>query len=588
MATDFFAAQDAARSRSRLLVALFLASVAGLIAAIYLTLMLAFGGGVLWDPDIFLWVAGSTALVVTGASAFKILDLRAGGGRVARSLGGRPVDPSTADPDERRLVNVVEEMSIAAGVPMPEIYILDKENGINAFAAGFASDDAAVAVTRGCLTRLNREELQGVVAHEFSHILNGDMRLNIKLIGLVFGLLAISIVGQGILRTAFHSRGNRNKEGAAVVLGLAAIGIILMVAGWLGVLFGRLLQSAVSRQREFLADAAAVQFTRNPGGLSNALRKIGSAGSRVHHEHSQDVAHLFFASGLRSGWAGLFATHPPLAERIRALDPAWDGTMLKMPPPERAEASQNPQPPSLPATAAGLIAISQLARAQAIHEDLERRFGTEWREPSRARDLVLSLLPGGSQEHLGMDDRLALAELLMPQLDRLPDEDCRELATRLDHLLHTEDGLTFTEFGLAWIFHRHLQRRKQPAATAKHPPLPARRVAADLSIVLALLARRNPDKGDAAQNFRKAAGASPSFAGLLHYPDGDGPEAAQLDNAFTRLAGTRFGLRQEMIDAAARVLASDEGQTPEDDGLLRLLALILDCPSPELAGQEPG
>lgn len=328
MAMDFFAAQDTARSRSRRLVALFFASVAGIILAIYLAIMVLMFAGAdaasLWDPEIFAWTAALTVLVVGAASLVKISSLRAGGGSVARSVGGRLVDPLTQIPDERRLVNIIEEISIAAGIPVPEIYVLDDEGGINAFAAGFSPADAAVAVTRGCMTKLNRDELQGVIAHEFSHILNGDMRLNSQLIGLVFGLLALTVIGQTLMRVAFYSGGGRRrdgKEGAAVVLAIVLLGVILCIAGWVGVLFGRLLQSAVSRQREFLADASAVQLTRHPEGLAGALRKIGREGSRVTNPHSQDVAHLFFANGLRMSWWGLFGTHPPLEARIRAIDP---------------------------------------------------------------------------------------------------------------------------------------------------------------------------------------------------------------------------------------------------------------------------
>lgn len=606
MATDFFAAQDAARSRSRQLVALFLASVAGLIVAIYLAVMgLLLAGesvpGSLWSPDVFMWVAGLTALVVGVASLGKIASLRAGGGSVARSVGGRLVEAATTDPAERRLVNVVEEMSIAAGVPVPEIYVLDGEDGINAFAAGFAPGDAAVAVTRGCMTKLNRDELQGVVAHEFSHILNGDMRLNIQLIGLVFGLLVLAIIGQGMMRVALQSGGGRRrggKDGAAIIVAVAAMGLILFVAGWLGVLFGRLLQSAVSRQREFLADAAAVQFTRNPDGLSGALRKIGASGSRVNNAHSQDVAHLFFANGLRLGWAGMFATHPPLEERIRAIDPGWDGSFAKPPPLPRAE----PAPPPLPsatgagaaaALAAAAVASGQLAQAQAIREELSALLGDDWRDPSCARDLVLALLPPmpSDADTAGVQDyreklslvepgrRLALVGMLMPALGRLPEGEREDLLRQLGRLGGEGAALDAFDFGVWWIVRRDLGRLgcppKPPGKLGSGPAA----FAPDVAVLVASLAHVGAENDEAVRSFESAVAHSPSFGPLCRYP-GQWPDVAQLDQALQNLGAASFALRKEIIDSASRAVVGDGKVTASEAALMQVVSLALDCPAP--------
>lgn len=594
---DFFAAQDAARARSRRLVWLFLASVAGLIAAIYAAVasLLVLGGheGGWWDSRVFSAVAGVTILIVAISSLWKISALRAGGGSVARSVGGRPVAPTTQDPDERRFLNIVEEMAIASGLPVPEIYVLDAEDGINAFAAGFTPDDAAVAVTRGGITKLNRDELQGVVAHEFSHILNGDMRLNIHLIGLVFGLLVLSIVGQGILRFSLESgarrRGGKN-DAAAVVLAIAAFGLILLIAGWIGVLFGRILQSAVSRQREFLADAAAVQFTRNPGGLAGALRKIGNAGSRVKNEHSQDVAHLFFASGLRLGWAGLFATHPPLEERIRALDSSWEGSFEAQPP---------PLPPSAAEFTAGASAIAaaapQLARAEAIHGELEAIFGSDLRDPGAARDIVLALFPPtpDTAETIGVAearqklhaikgaDRTALAGMLMPALGRLPADERRELLGALDRL--SDSSLDAFTFGTWWIVRRHLQRTEHPTQTpGKLDPDPAP-FAKDASILIASLIHIGSGSEDIPRLFEEAMTASPSFQPLCSYPESQ-PDVAQLDCALRNLGGASFALRKEVIDAATRGVIGDGVVTESEAALMQVASLALDCPAPLPAG----
>jgi Zn-dependent protease with chaperone function len=580
MATDFFAAQDAARQRSRHLIWLFLASVAGLIVAIYgaVNLLILFMGetGLLWRAEVFLGVAGLTSLIVGISSAVKIAGLRAGGGSVARSIGGRPVDPSSADPDERRLVNVVEEMAIASGVPVPEVYVLDAEDGINAFAAGFSPDDAAVAVTRGCMTKLSRDELQGVVAHEFSHILNGDMRLNIHLIGLVFGLLVLSVVGQGLLRASVSGGGSRRRNGKDGAAPIAALGLILLAAGWIGVLFGRLLQSAVSRQREFLADASAVQFTRNPSGLAGALRKIAGAGSRVNNEHSQDVAHLFFANGVRTSWAGLFATHPPLADRIRALDPSWDGSMDTTPPPDPG-----------PAPEGMAFAVPPAVRGGTMRDNLAAQFGGSLHNPATASALVLALFPpldgtGDPTERdkltaLGPEERNALVGLLMPALGHLSPEDRQALLARLDDL--SGEGLDAFSFGLWWIVRRHLRRLVQPFSPQRRLAAAPAIFAPDVAVLIASLVHIGTAPGDEERSFEQALAASPSFQPLSQYPGGQ-PDILQLDGALTHLGGASFALRREIIDAATVAVTADRVITSSEEALLRLVSLALDCPAP--------
>jgi Zn-dependent protease with chaperone function len=318
---DFFQAQESARSRSRLLLALFAAAVAAIIIAVYMAVHIIVapedGGRV--DPRLLAIVALGTGMLIGGGSLFRTSQLSSGGSKVAEMLGGRRVHSGLLDEGEQRLVNVVEEMAIASGTPVPAIYILDGEEGVNAFAAGYTLDDAAVAVTRGAVDRLTRDELQGVIAHEFSHILNGDMRLNVRLIGVLFGILLLAVIGRGLLRTG--GRGRR-RDGSAYAL---LLGVALLLIGQIGVLFGRMIQAAVSRQREYLADAAAVQFTRDPSGLVGALEKIRQAGSRVENHHAVEVGHLFFANGTRSPLATLLATHPPLDDRIARLDPVERG-----------------------------------------------------------------------------------------------------------------------------------------------------------------------------------------------------------------------------------------------------------------------
>ena len=339
---SFFEHQDRARQNTQWLLGLFTLAVGGMVLTIYAIALFAFGlqqqGP--WQPLLFGLVAASTLLVIGGGTGFKLWQLRQGGRIIAEDLGGELLLPDSAETDEdKQLLNVVEEMAIAANITVPAVYVLNDEMGINAFAAGYDPNDAVIGITRGCLNELNRDELQGVIAHEFSHILNGDMRLNLRLVGLLNGLLLIYLTGrvlfnwQGVLSQ--RSR-NRDKNAALDWFGLG-----LIVVGLLGMLFGRLIQSAVSRQREFLADASAVQFTRNPSGIGNALEKIRScsSGSHIHSPYAEASSHLFFGNALGINFFDFFATHPPLEQRIGRLQ-AYGGYRQRSPSHSQATNSQ--------------------------------------------------------------------------------------------------------------------------------------------------------------------------------------------------------------------------------------------------------
>ena len=341
---NFFEAQERARKSSRLLVWWFILSVLGVITVMYFLAIIFTGyvglsseatsivalirSGDWWDPNVLLWVAITVGGTILVGSWYKLSELSAGGKVVARSLGGRAVEPTTTDLPERRLLNVVEEMAIASGVPVPEVWIMDEEGGINAFAAGTDPSNAVIGVTRGTLDRLTRSELQGVVAHEFSHILNGDMKLNMRLMGWIFGLVMLSMLGRMMLESLRFLRGSRDGKGGGIVIAIVLAGLAVWLVGSIGVLFARMLQSAISRQREYLADASAVQFTRDPEGIAGALKKIGGFAlhGAISTPKAMEARHMFFAG---SGLSTLLATHPPLAKRILALDPNWKGEMLK-------------------------------------------------------------------------------------------------------------------------------------------------------------------------------------------------------------------------------------------------------------------
>jgi Zn-dependent protease with chaperone function len=281
----------------------------------------------LWIPDLFLAVVAGGGVIVACGTMWKIFELSGGGESVAETLGGKQVPANTTDLSERILLNVVEEMALASGTPVPPVYLIE-EAAINAFAAGTTPQNAVIGITRGALDSLKRDELQGVIAHEFSHILNGDMRLNIRLIGILNGILLIALLGYFLMRLSGESssRSSRSdKKGGAAWL--IVVGVILYVIGYIGVFFSHLIKSAVSRQREFLADASAVQFTRNPSGISGALQRIGGLAERgrIRSSHAEEVSHLFFANGVRESFLGWLATHPPLITRILRIDPHFNG-----------------------------------------------------------------------------------------------------------------------------------------------------------------------------------------------------------------------------------------------------------------------
>jgi len=334
---NFFENQDKAKRQSKRLYLVFALAVIGIVLLIDLLVAFAsmyiYSNGTSinffqgqWLEDNFGLMAASTLITsgfIGASSLYKTVRLGFGGGAVAKDMGGTLITADNSDPLRKRLYNIVEEMAIASGTPVPEVYVLEQEAAINAFAAGNEPSNAAIAVTRGALEQFDRDELQGVIAHEFSHVLNGDMRINIRLMGILFGILVISLIGRTILRSSRNVR-VRSRDSAGGVSAILFMGLALTIIGYIGLFFGRLIKAAVSRQREFLADASAVQFTRQTDGIKNALMKIAATrnSSILKAADPEEVSHMLFSKGLPK-FSGMFATHPPLPERLIAIDPQF-------------------------------------------------------------------------------------------------------------------------------------------------------------------------------------------------------------------------------------------------------------------------
>lgn len=645
---NFFEHQDQARRNTRRLVALFALAVVAIVVAVYLAVLLILFGTELrtvtgqldlWAPRLLLPVTAATLLVIGAGSGYKTLQLSDGGSAVGRLLGGRPLDPNSRDLEERRILNVVEEMAIASGTPVPDVYLLDRERSINAFAAGRSRDDAVIGITRGTARLLSRDELQGVVAHEFSHVLNGDMRLNLRLMGVLHGILVISMIGYFIMRGGGGSSTRRRGKGgggAIVMLGLA-----FYVIGWIGVFFGRLIKAGVSRQREFLADAAAVQFTRNPSGISGALQKIGGfgPGSRIQSRRAEEASHLFFADGLKKHLLGMTATHPPLTERIRRIDPSFDGEFPEVEwPEEKVEAPATPEErrrvvPDVVGGAilagagagagAGAVAAGEvvdavgtldtdrIAYAAALLDELPPQLREAAREPASARALVLALLldperairvrqleelrgaadPAAAEEAQGLAARLAVLppevripvlDLALPALRRMSPEQYRSFRASVDALARADGRISLFEYAL----HRMLLRHLDPHfGDAKKPVVQyygLQRLTEEASCLLSLLVRagHGGDEEEAARAFA-AASAELSEAGAeVSLQPRESCDLKSFDRALDELSLAAPRLKKRVLQAAVAAVAHDREVTVQEGELLRAVADGLDCPVP--------
>jgi Zn-dependent protease with chaperone function len=654
---DFFQRQDIARKQSRTLIVYMVLAVVGIIVAIYLIVAVTLAmiqakqtartRGIqrtpfkLWDPSLFLGVAAVTGAVIFCGMMHKQAQLSRGGGPLAMSLGGKRVPQHTKDPAERRLLNVVEEMSIASGTPMPAVYLLHEENSINAFAAGNSPTDAVIGVTRGAIEQLSRDELQGVIAHEFSHILNGDMRLNLRLIGTLSGILMLATIGYYMLRA-----GSRDRKGGQI----AIIGLVVMIVGYIGLFFGRLIKGAVSRQREFLADASAVQFTRNPQGIGGALLKVGGLSQRgtISSPEAEEASHLFFSDGLTRR-LGQTSTHPALGERVKRILPDWSGTFPKVVAKNKTDAADQTathrdqeraerlarlqrtpagallgtviptQHQHSPLALTPLIALASIgapgaehvAWSTALRDQLPDALIEALHDPFSARAVILASLldredqairakqlsqldlltePGTRQEAerlaelmqpLGIQAALPIADLAMPALGELSPEQHERFKQAALELIHADGRVSLFEFVVQRLLQQlERQRSGQRISTRYHSIKPVLEHTATLLSALAYAGSNDHSQASAAF----AAAVRTLQAEHLTLGDPTSCQLEQVSQALDTLAQTAPAIKRRLLHAATTAVAHDGVATVAEGELLRAVAAALDSPMPPLLG----
>jgi Zn-dependent protease with chaperone function len=635
---NFFEQQEHARRQTRTLIILFVLAVIAIVVAVNLVAALLWiwaQGGTLSGPNYYpngFFLANTliTVGLIVGGTLIETFNLREGGEAVAQMAGGRMVSPATQDLQERRFLNVVEEMAIASGIACPKVYVLDREDSINAFAAGYNPNEAVVAVTRGTLNRLTRDELQGVVGHEFSHILNGDMRLNIRLIGVLFGIQMIAGFGRHLLEfgARFAAPRSRNDKGPSLQLVMLALGVALFVIGYIGIFFGRLIKSAVSRQREFLADASAVQFTRNPDGIGNALRKIGGlsrradSASRIHHPNAEHLSHLFLSAIKPSLLSGMFATHPPINERLRRIF----GRSVELLEAPELEAQQPVAEalPDIPYVAAGFagaesampgaaaaapgIASHGADSAPRLAPDLENALHDPQvacaviyallLERGAERDLQMAVLQAEVPQqarfagyladlidHLPKSARLPLLDLATPALRELSPVDRASLLATVDKVISADNKITLAEFVLQTVLARRLDPHAGRATPVTFSGITS--LKDECAMLLSLVAHVTASAGAPVRQETPAHAFMRGASGL--------PELALTRENLLAISGIGFSNVKRALDCTNRLaplakpalikallaVASPDGKLPiAAADIVRAICAALDAPVP--------
>ncbi len=646
---DFFDHQDRARRKTGLLVAYFALAVVGVVVAVYaasvgiLTYFLSRSSEPepfrLWHPELFVAVTCSVIAVIATGTFYKIIMLGTGGEHVAVGLGGKKIPANTRDLSERILLNVVEEMALASGTPVPPVYVMNDEPGINAFAAGTTPQNAVIGITRGAIDTLSRDELQGVMAHEFSHILNGDMRLNIRLMGLLHGILVLALIGYMIIRILGNSNtrsssSSNKKGGGGIIFAIIAAGAALWIIGYVGVFFAHLIKSAVSRQREYLADASAVQFTRNPQGISDALKKIGgwAKSSKIAAPRAEEASHMFFGEAMFNSF---FATHPPLPERIRRLDPNFSGAFPKTSIAHH-DKSEIIDPQSLSQKRSSLqqAHVAALAGAEHFHQQpselvesvgepssvhidhvhdlvdaLAPVLADDLRDPLGAVAVIYSLLlaqtnaslreeqlkiiakhcdSGIMQElrrvlptvdTLAPEQRLPVICMALPALHQMSPPQIQNFYLVVRELIHFDRQVSVFEYAVHRYIAKRLLPRLRPAATRQEGNQSFAAIAPHFALVLSFLARLG-DANRANVAFEAGLSALNIPSTRLAIVDAADCSIKNLDGSLDRLATAAPKLKKQLLSAFAACVAEDRHVSIEETELLRVIADALGCPVP--------
>ena len=642
---DFFSQQDKARRSTSMLVLYFMLAILLIVLALNGVVYYALSGTGIYlsyqDPanplpiglsewlqlPYWLYISFGALLVIMMGSLLRLFKLRGGGHAVAEMAGARLLDMDSRDVKETQYLNVVEEMSIASGVPMPSLYVMQQEPGINAFVAGFRPTETVMVVTRGALDTLSRDELQGVVGHEFSHILNGDMRINIRLIAILAGILLIGKVGEVVLRGSGRSSRGNNKGGGAILL----LALALFAIGYIGLFFGRLIKAAISRQREFLADASSVQFTRNPGGIAGALYQIQqhSAGTILNSSNAEDMSHMCFGEAVKLHFTSLLATHPPLDVRINAVDPMFLKTQrakqliqnrnqAEQPVPAPAEAmaldggagfTDSGSHTSIEAVTAsvGNPTPEHLVYAHQLISTLPASIAEVMHSRQGAALVIYGLLIAAMDKNIGLDFlrqqnllneqstpvvddlylldrrlRLPMVDLVLPVLKRLDDEQKSDFITCIEQLIKRDKKFTLFEFVLLTLIKQHLDKGAGKINRIKHYSF--KPVLAEIRLLLSVLAQSSGQAADKiASAFERAMTTFSSTVYSLQ-PLSE-VSAEKITQALNELNGLSPMLKKSIIDACADSVLDDGIVMPAEAELLRAISSTLDSPMPPLLSQ---
>jgi len=643
---NFFEAQDQARRATTRLVILFLMAVASLIALTELLVLAvmysqnqfeqtdlwAFAGSL--GTDFHVSIVAVIVLVVALGTFYKFNQLSAGGYMVAELVGGRVLAPDSEDPSQRRLLNVVEEMAIASGVPVPAVYVLPHEHGINAFAAGLTTTDAIICVTQGTLEVLDRDALQGVIAHEFSHILNGDMRLNVRITCVLNGILLLGLIGVRMLRYLSIRRGSsRGKNGAPVVL----LGVGLMAIGFGGTFFGNMIKATVNRQREYLADASAVQFTRNPRGIAAALKAIAAYvyGSRLAQPNVPEISHFFFAAATGSWIQALFATHPPLTERIRRIEPDWDGSLPevkstyteKVMTEELVDGGQarKAQSETMAIGVAASASVAQLAattRPDAAQLDAARQILTALpaalvtaaRNPYHARALICAMLLSADSETrlrqmdlirheaepgvdakldslyrivtaVGRSAYLPLVQMAIPTLRACSHPQIERFQRVMHQLVRSDNHISLFEWCVMTLVNAGVAAAVGLPGQGRVRQRRLGELTVQVRVILALLAQADGGGRDAELGYTRAMAQLQIPAGEMYPPRS--LHFQTVDNALKRLDELRPLEKQRLMKACVKAIEENGAVTGTEIEVLRAIAAALHVPAPPIVESSP-